>query len=227
LFPGVFGCAQSVSINGPAPINGGAFNVYKSVVTDTNGIPFFDEEAIVSLYDSGILVSGGAVTIDSMVIPPWGNTIVSYQLDSASGQSVPILLNGAQVVFSVSGSSQYPPLRDSVTFPNRDMKVTAPTAGATVSKSAGFSVTWDYVPNSSDSIELDVVKESTGGNTIYNIADNGSFMVPASALSVFNTGDWVLISMYRHKITYGVDKLGHQYDMEAWSKSSSYHRMFQ
>jgi hypothetical protein len=224
----VWGCAQSTSPNWYQQNIAASFFVDKWRMTAVDGTTASDKQVNVSFGnpDIHLPVSGGTVTMNSTMIPysSISNDSIgyTYQLDSAAGQSVPILFNGSPLVFSVSGSSQFAALTDSITFPNEDMNVTAPAVGAKISKSSDLTVRWDYVPGGVDSITLIVFVADDSdsvplGNEVafFTIGDNGSLTVPASTFSSFPAGEGLTISVKRYNEKYGVDPLGRRYLMES------------
>lgn len=104
------------------------------------------------------------------------------------------------------------------------MTVTSPAVGTSVSKSAGLSVTWTFIPNSMDSIVIWVIDSTnSSGSVNYYTADNGSFTVPSSAWSSFTVGDLVEVSVKRYDEKYGVDPLGRRYIMGSYTESDIDH----
>ncbi len=238
ILAAIWGCAQTTSPNWYAQNYAATFFVDKWTMTNVDGSSGSDKQVSVTLWNpsSHVPVSGGTVTLNSTVIPFSASSSASngfdYQLDQAAGQSVPISLNGSPLVISVSGSSQFSALTDSIAFPNQDIIVTAPAVGRTISKSSDLTIKWDYIPGSSDSITISVfvaVDSIPFGNAVgsFTIADNGSFTVPASTFSSFNTGDGVTISVKRYDEKYGEDLLGRRYIMESSTESNVNHLLGQ
>ncbi len=234
----LWGCSQSMApVYYSRPIVA-RFEAYK--LTDTNeymkSMSNSEIGASATLWSTASAdpVFGGAVQMNSTMLP----FSTAYLVDSSQtgGPSLPISFNGGPVVFSISGSSQFPALTDSITFPSRDIHVTSPSAGSAISQSAGFTITWDYTPGSTDSIVIsygapvgiDAVVSNQpmidSGSGLYSTGfatgDNGSFTVPPSALSDFITGDQLSIEVTRYREKYGMDKLGHKYIMEAYTSST-------
>ncbi len=226
----ICGCVQSTSPNWYSQNIAATFFAEKWTVIDVDGATASDEEVNVALWNSDkhVPVSGGVVTMNSTVIPFSSSSNdsngFSYQLDHAAGESVPFSFNGGPLVFSLAGSSEFPALTDSITFPNQDMNVTSPAGGAVISKSSGFIVNWNHVQNSTDSIMVTITEDSVTTGVQYTTTDNGAITVPAAALSVFKPGGRMNITVSRF-INKNGTYMDRQYKMESWSESIIYHMM--
>ena len=206
------------------------FETNKETVANPDSSNVVLEHAEVDLWDSTDQgpVNGGTVTMNGTPITPVDYTAdsggYSYILDIAAGQTVPISFSGGPLVFSVSGSSKFVALTDTTTFPNRDMNVTAPGIGATVSKSSGFTINWSNNVGSSQTIVIRVSGDTTGA-VQYITTDNGSLTVPSTDLSAFTTGGRCRVSVSRISYKYTTDTYGRTYVMAAWTTSTIYHYM--
>jgi hypothetical protein len=179
--------------------------------------------AELDLWDSSdrVSVDGGAITMNgaplSLVDMTSHNGGKYYELSSALGQTVPFSYSGGQLIFSVSGSASFAALTDTFAYVNRDMNVTSPSEiSPALSKSRGFSITWDYSAGSADTIRVTVTDDSAGGVIRY-CPDNGSTTISASDLASFKTGT-LNISVARYSYKLATDAFGRKYGMAAFTE---------
>ncbi len=130
-------------------------------------------------------VDAGNVSVNGTAIGKMvnaGNTF--YMAPSQTNPVFTLDFNGATHNWNVQGGNGVTGFTGSVTSP-RAFTVTAPTTNATVSKSAGFNVTW----SGGSSSKVMIVLASQSGNGYFassELSDNGSFNVAASNLGNFN-----------------------------------------
>ena len=204
------------------------FLIYQEATKGLGTSAFSDSDALVMLWDSGSSVNGGTVKINSTIVPTVDHTSggggINYELSSLSGQIVPMTCNGSQLIFSASGSADFSALADTLDFVNKKMNITAPAIGDSISKSAGFTLSWGYNGGSTNTVVLQL--SAHGDTAFYETAlasDNGSYSVPPGVLSDFAAGDTLAVSLTR--ITY-LDKTasdGRLYAMASYSRELDYH----
>ncbi len=182
------------------------------------------DEAAVALWsgDSVFSVFGGAVTANGTMLNSTtiagGGTTYSNRLPTGQYGAIPYTLNGSFQVFDVSGSASFGALRDSVRSPAADLSVQFPVAGASLSKSAGFTVQWNGA--SADVAHVMVVDSATSvGHQSFGkiVGDNGSYTVSPSDLSNLTTGPvTILVSRGNYKVATAPD--GRKYTLTAYSQ---------
>ena len=203
------------------------FQVSKTLTKGLDSATFADEEAAITLWDSGTTVSGGTVTINGTTVPSvdesshGGGTY--YALSSPLGQTVPIAFDGSKLVFAASGSTQFAALKDSLYYVNKEMAITSPGVADTLSKSAGFTIAWSHNSGSGNTVVIQLIAI---GDTAYDeevVSDNGSFTITPAMLTNFGTKEDLQVMLTR--ITY-IDTTasdGRLYAMASYSREVDHH----
>jgi hypothetical protein len=235
------GCASTNSPNAtrneiPLFSNGGpyaaTFETHKEVMEmfDSTG-KLLDEDAVAYLWNTSdsavrVPVAGGTVSMNGTSLTLVDETANGggkyYQNDVNFDNTVPFSTSGGSLVFSASGGASFAGLADSITFPNSDIHVTAPTFSTSISKSAGFTVTWNYISGSTNSIAIQVIGDSSGYQ-LYLVSDNGNYSVPSADLSAFSGNTRVRVSRISYKSAR--DASNRNYAMVAYTTSTIYHSL--
>jgi hypothetical protein len=130
-----------------------------------------------------------------------GDTLLLYDSASYYDLSVPVQMNGSTNVFGVTGSSGVASIFDSISSPSSRTTMTYPTPTDTVSRSNGFTVTWNSGGADTAHVVL-VGLDSTGLSTTLRrtVANNGSYFFSSTDLSDFVPGElWVGVARAKFK----------------------------
>ncbi len=234
-FFGIAGCKQNTQpgtnsiakkgLNGPVPfISGstglnysGTFQVDNTPGHDIYGYATSASEAIVYLWDtsSSVPVSGGTITVNGTSIPTIDHSAdgngLYYMANSANGQTVPMHYDGSQLIFSVAGNSNWGAFTDTISYVNKQMSLSAPAIGDTLSASSGFSISWSHNSGSTDTIAVQLIDDSS--YYVTTTADNGSFTVTPAMLTGFSTGSTISVLVTRITYKYATASDGRVYVM--------------
>jgi|GEM_PF-5478461 len=184
-------------------------------------------ESEVYLWDSAssVAVSGGTVTINGTSIPTMDHTAdgdgLYYMLNSGNGQTVPMLYNGSQLIFAVSGNSNFAALKDTIAYVNKQVTISSPALYDSLSASAGFTITWPHNSGSTDTMSVELI-----GDTSYYVKgtpDNGTFSVTPTMLTGFSTGSQISVIVTRITYKYATASDGRQYVMACYSAENDIH----
>ncbi len=235
------GCKQSSSPSatkgtGPIPFVSGSwvgsnyaatFQICKVVTNYADSTSSSGEQALVSLWDSStsVPIAGGTVDINSTALPQVNHSFdgggINYELSTAASQTVPMVFDGSQLVFSVSGSSSFAALADTLNFVNKEMSITVPGIGDTVSKGAGFALAWSHVASSPNTVVIQIIGDSSYSENV--VSDNGAFTITSAMLTGFSSGN--NIEVVATRITY-LDKTapdGRNYAMASFSRVCNFY----
>jgi hypothetical protein len=181
------------------------FELYRSKVTTSDGTTYSDHgRALFGMPDSTHGVWVGTVAINGVDLYTQyypTNSHTQYSTETATGSaavSIPYSFNGDYVVFNSTGNAYFPALRDSVKSPMADLTISYPTPNDTVSKSTGFSLTWNGV--GADAAYV-VISDSSQHGFSKHISDNGSCSITTGDLSSFSPGP-ILIILVRGNYNY-------------------------
>ena len=232
--PGVNSIAKKVQgggipfIQGSSGLNyAGTFQVDNTVGHDVDSFESSASEALVYLWDtsSSVPVSGGTVTVNGTSIPTMDHSAdgngVYYMANSANGQTVPMAYDGSKLIFSVAGNSNWAALKDTISYTNKQMSLSAPGIADTLSASSGFTISWPYNTGSTDTVVVQLI-----GDTSYYVAstsDNGSYTVTPAMLSGFSTGSTLKVLVTRITYKYATASDGRVYVMGCYSREDDEH----
>lgn len=112
-------------------------------------------------------------------------------------QSVPLAFDGGYQVFRVAGNSNFPAFADSLRSPTTTADIAEPAVGATLSKSAGFTVRWTgtsghdltYITISGNGPE-GFGKKVTGRNSITITAADIAGLNPGEMSIIVTSGNY-------------------------------------
>ncbi len=157
------------------------------------GEDFVDARIDVHLWhpDSSHAVSGGVVSVDGTAIEPYVMVGATGYMVQTPHQTVPLRFDGSYHHFTVAGAEGFPPLVDSIRAPVGETVVTYPAPGDTVSRSAGFTITWAPVDDV-DGVYLSIsdTSRAIGSKAIFReIAGNtGHYDVTPEELATMKPG---------------------------------------
>lgn len=153
--------------------------------------------------DSAASIDGGTVSYNGVTLTRRDHSPdgVYYANSTNASQAVPLSWSSSSNVFSVSGSTAFAALADTIASPGAEVSVSAPTVTDSLSKAAGFSVSWNNGGAIGDTIVISVDDGSNGFNVI--TADDGSEFISSSMLSalVANHALRVTVTRVRYEIS--------------------------
>jgi hypothetical protein len=174
------------------------FQVYRITATYPNSKQVTDvADANFWNADSAFNIAAGAVTLNGVPVEEQvlghGTTYhnsFNAQYDAAS--AVPLRFDGSSHLFDVSGNGYFAPLHDSLASPASDVNISSPHVTDSLSKGAGFTVTW--TPGNAQTAFIMVVDTATTEHKVFGreIPDNGSYTVTPADLSGLAPGPIIL-----------------------------------
>lgn len=142
--------------------------------------------------DSGRSVFAGTLTVNGTVVPARylsGSPGTVYWGYADSG-TAPITFDGSWQRVTTSGSSGYPPFADSIRSPVGITRISSPSSNDSVSKSAGFTVSWNPAIYGGVDIMLADTAWDNPGPLVDTLMkpDPGSVFIPAAKLTALHLG---------------------------------------
>jgi hypothetical protein len=180
--PQLLGCGSATKVGdccylGPPPDAGddssdslvdlSAWTVTVADQSDPDAGSYFLEETF--LPDSGFSPMGGGVVLGSLSDVPW-----------IGGDELLVQGDGVGTVGTFSGR-----IRTPLDFKGLSPNVFSDAGAIPLSK----DLTLGWTPGGASSITIQVLDETTSGNLLCTVPDNGSFTIPSAAFSNFQAGD--------------------------------------
>ena len=203
------------------------FQIDNSVTNYADSVSASGAEAVAYLWDSAssVAVSGGTVSINGTTMPTMDHSAdgngIYYLMNSGNSETVPMAYDGSQLIFSVSGNSNFSALTDTIAYVNKQLSLSSPVLYDTLQKSSGFTISWPYNSGSTDTIAIELIDDTS--YYVTGTYDNGSFTVTSSMLTGFPTGSLINVAVTRIKYKYATDANGRQYVMACYSSENDEH----
>ena len=157
-------------------------------------------------------VNGGRVYLSGTELPWLG---APYQNYTPAGErlAIPLYFDGRYHVFTVSGSSEFAAMSDSIRSPGAPLTVISPTPIDTISRSAGFTILWNATGAEAAYVWISDTSRTIGHqNFATSTDDDGSLTLTPSDLSTLIEGP-INVAIYcgNHKSVHGAN--GRDYDL--------------
>jgi len=204
------------------------FTAYRATTSISSTITISTDNVAASLWNNTnfLSVDGGTLTLNgiSIIKQSYGTNGIIYKSVDVDGSGnpddVPLIFNGSYHVFNVSGTSMFSALIDSVISPTADLTVSYPLSTSTISKSSGFTLTWNGV--GADTAHIMILdSDTTIGHVIFSksMSDNGSLTITPTDLSPLQTGSIeIIVARGNYKIA--TDILNRAYLLSVYSKQT-------
>lgn len=168
-------------------------------------------------------VSAGEVKINGNVVPRYQDAKGVFYAGNGLDATIPLPFDGSYQVFTIAGDAGYPAFVDSVRSPNGATSIAFPMPTDTVSKSAGFTITWNADPtldgiyvNISDTCRQVGCKRFSKRME----GDPGSLTISAAELATLQPGP-ITIMVGRGNYKFGEVGTGKKYRLLVYSSQTT------
>ncbi|MBI5807715.1 MAG: hypothetical protein HZA74_04875 [Ignavibacteriales bacterium] len=176
-------------------------SVYYYMAVPIAGLPDIATSAASAIFNNG--VDAGAVTVNNYTLGKLnaGGKIYYMAPDVNNPMNqLNLSWNGATHSWNVAGGNGIPAISGSVKSPF-DYSVSQPTANASVTKANGITVKWTNTSSTTKTLVQIVNLKDKGQAKVYQeLADNGSFTIPAADLSSFSGDCMLFVVKYNYNI---------------------------
>ena len=171
--------------------------IYKSNAFNSNLNSFITTTGCdAAFYDgNGYSVNAGIVTLNGDTIRRYSEPTGQQNPDSMYAYGYQpyagLNFNGSTYSWVVYGSSFFSNFSQSLNSPDHETNITSPTNGSNISKSSNLTITWGTSTNACDTVKILI----TGNGKAINkyVADNGSYTITSTELSIFNVNEEISI----------------------------------
>lgn len=181
---------------------GGAMaSVYYYMAAPIAGFPDVATSAATAVFNGGVDV--GAVTVNNNSLGKLSSSGKTYYMAPDVNNpfnQLNLNWNGTTHSWSVAGGNGVPAFSGSVKSPN-DYSVTLPTANSTISKASGIQVKWSNPSSSKALIQIINISNKAQVKFYQEVADNGSYTIPAADLSSFSGDCMIYVVKYNYSST--------------------------
>ncbi|KAF0139162.1 MAG: hypothetical protein FD122_3462 [Stygiobacter sp.] len=184
-----------------ADYGGAMVSMYYLMSAPIAGFPEIETNAASAIFNGG--VDAGAVTVNNNSLGKITSGGKSYYMapDVNNPQSqLSLSWNGAFHNWSVAGANGIAAVTGSVKSPN-NYSVTLPVTNASVSKASGIQVKWTNSSSAKALIQIVNVTNKGQAKVYQEVADNGSYTIPAVDLASFSGDCMIFVVKYNYSFT--------------------------
>ena len=189
------------SFSTQADYGGAMASIYYYMASPIAGIPDIATNAASAIFNGG--TEAGAVTVNNNTlgkISSGGKTYYMAPDVNNPMNQLSLNWNGTNHSWNVAGANGIPAITGSVKSPN-DYSVTLPTTNSSVSKASGIQVKWNNPSTAKALIQIVNIKDKGQAKVYQEVADNGSYTIPAADIASFSGDCLIFIVKYNYSYT--------------------------
>lgn len=189
------------SFSEQADYGGAMASIYYYMAAPIAGFPDIATSAATAVFNGG--VDAGAVTVNNNSLGKLASGGKTYYMAPDVNNPLNQLnlsWNGTNHSWNVAGANGIPALTGIVRSPN-DYSVTSPTASSSVSKASGIQIRWSNPSSAKALIQIVNVSNKSQIKVYQEVADNGSYTIPAADLTNFSGDCMIFVVKYNYTST--------------------------
>lgn len=189
------------SFSEQADYGGAMASIYYYMASPIAGIPDIATNAASAIFSGG--TDAGAVTVNSNTlgkISSGGKTYYMAPDPTNPMNQINLSWYGSYHNWNVAGANGIPAVTGSVKSPN-DYSVTLPTTNSSVNKASGIQVKWTGSSSAKALIQIVNIKNKGQAKVYQEVADNGSYTIPAADLASFSGDCMIFVVKYNYSFT--------------------------